>query len=176
MNKSRAIAFVVATIVSTATIGGAQAASPRAPGSARAGQAANAGRHQKGLLRGVQLTDAEKSALKEVHGRYRSRSQSLRESLKPAMQEARAARQRGDTAAARAVLERTKDEREQLRTLMGQQTADLRAALTPANQRQFDANVQQASQRRAAKGKTGRSSKGHGRRRGRGIDARTPNA
>ena len=77
MNKSRAIAFVVATIVSTATIGGAQAASPRAPGSARAGQAANAGRHQKGLLRGVQLTDAEKSALKEVHGRYRSRSQSL---------------------------------------------------------------------------------------------------
>ena len=176
MNKSRAIAFVVAMIVSTATIGGAQAASPRAPGSARAGRAANAGRHQKGLLRGVQLTEPEKSALKEIHGSYRSRTQPLRESLKPAMQEARAARERGDTAAVRAAVERTKGEREQLRTLMGQQKADFRAALSPANQRQFDANVQQASQRRAAKGKRGRGGKAHGRLRGRGIGARTPNA
>ena len=74
----------------------------------------------------------------------------------PAMQEARAARQKGDTATMRAVLERTKGDRAKLRALMERQKTDVRAALSPEHQKQFDANVQQASQRRAAMAKKGR--------------------
>jgi Spy/CpxP family protein refolding chaperone len=104
----------------------------------------------------VQLSTAEKSKLKEIHAGYRTQTQSLRESLKPAMQEARVARQKGDTAAMRTVLERTKGDREKLRSLMDRQKADLRAALSPEHQKQFDANVKQASQGRGAHAKKGR--------------------
>ena len=175
MNTSRVIAFVVASIVSTATIIGAQAASSRPQGAARAGHAANGGKGQNGLLRGVKLSDTEKAKLKEIHGSYRTRTQALRESLKPAMQDARAARQKGDTASVRAVLERTSGDRATFRALMERQRTDLRAALSPEHQTQFDANVRQVNQRHAAKAKHGRASKAHGRRGGRGIGGRIPN-
>jgi Spy/CpxP family protein refolding chaperone len=157
MKNTRLVLLVVAVVASTASFAGAQSTT------ARAGK--GVGHRARGeLLSGVTLTDAEKSKLKEMHGRYQSETKSLRESLKPAMQEARAARQKGDTAAARAVLERTKGDREKLRAVMQRQKTDFRAALTPEHQKQFDANVKQAAERRVS-AKKGRGAKGHvGRR------------
>ena len=123
----------------------------------------------------MKLSPAEKAKVKEVRGTYHAQTLALHESLKPAMQEARTARQKGDTATVRAVLARTKGDREKLRALMERQKGDVRAALSPANQKQFDANVQQASQRRGARARMGRGSKGQLHRR-RGMGRRIPNA
>jgi Spy/CpxP family protein refolding chaperone len=156
MRNTRLVLVVVAALASTASFAGAQATTPDV---AHAGK--GVGHRARGeMLRGVKLSDAEKSKLKEMHGRYSTETKSLRESLKPAMLEARAARQKGDTAAARAVLERTKGDREKLRAVMQRQKADFRAALTPEHQKQFDANVQQAAEKRAS-AKKGRGGKGH---------------
>jgi protein CpxP len=156
MRNTRLVLLVVAALASTASLTAAQATTPNAARAARAGKGVGQ-RAQGELLRGVTLTDAEKSKLKETHGRYQAETKSLRASLKPAMQEARAARQKGDTAAARAVLERTKGDREKLRAVMERQKADFRAALTPEHQKQFDANVKQVAERRA----TGKKGRGH---------------
>ena len=153
MKKIRLIAFAISSLVAAAPFVGAQAASraPSAAGVARQG-GGRGGKHG-GLLRGLNLSAAEKANVKAVHAKYSAQSKQMRESLRPAMQEARADRQKGDTAAARAVLERTKNSREALRGVMEQQRTEMRAALSPANQKQFDANVQQAA---ASRGKGGR--------------------
>ena len=147
MTKSRVIALVVASLVSSAAVAQAQA-SASAPQPQAARHAMWGGmRGGRGALAGIRLTDAEKGKLKEIHGRYATEGKTLRTSLKPAMQEARADRQRGDTAAARAVRERNKPAMEQVKALRTREQAEVRAALTPEQQAQFDANVAKGATR-----------------------------
>jgi Spy/CpxP family protein refolding chaperone len=100
------------------------------------------------LFRGIKLSDAEKAKLKDIHSKYATQAKSLREQMKPAMQEARTARQKGDTAAARAVLARNKGTFDKLAQLRKSEQAEVRSALTPENQKLYDANVQQMAKRR----------------------------
>jgi Spy/CpxP family protein refolding chaperone len=156
MRKSRVIALVVASLVSSASFAQAQSAAPATQGARhgmRGGMQGERGRG--GALRGLKLSDAEKARLKTIHGKYATEGKSLRESLKPAMQEARAARQKGDTAAARAVWTRNKGGRDQLTALRTREQAELRTALSPENQKLYDANVAQRAQRRAEWAKNG---------------------
>jgi Spy/CpxP family protein refolding chaperone len=117
-------------------------------------------RGEHGMLRGITLSDAEKARIEQIHEKYRTEGQGLRESLRPAMQEARTARQRGDTAAARAAFDRTKGDREKVRALMEREHTDVRAALSPENQKQFDANAQDFAKRRAERAKNGKGEQG----------------
>ena len=152
MGKTRVIALAVASLVSAASFAGAQA--PAQQG-ARQGQHAmqrgmRAGaRAERGLFRGIKLSDAEKAKLKDIHTKYAAQAKSLREQMKPAMQEARAARQKGDTAAARAVFAKNKGTLDKLAQLRKSEQAEVRSALTPENQKLYDANVQQMAKRRA---------------------------
>ena len=170
MHTSRVVLLVVAVLASAASLAGAQTTNP---GTARAQR--SVGRHagRKDLLRGITLNAAEKAKIKAIHVRSRTEGKALRETLRPAMQEAKAARQKGDTAAARAVLERTKGDREKLRALKEWEMNDLRSALSPDQQKQFDANVQQAATQRGAK--RGKGGKGRRNDRAQRISLR-PNA
>lgn len=161
MGKTRIIALVMASLVSTASFAGAQAPAPGTQTGRHAmGRGMEAGAPgQRGMLRGIKLSDAEKAKLKEIHGRYATQSKSLRESMKPAMQEARAARQKGDTTAARAVWSRNKAGLDRMQALRTSEQADIRTALTTENQKQFDANVLQMSKRRADAKANGREGK-----------------
>src|SRR4051812_8084189 len=100
MQKARLFSIAVA-IMSVASAAGAQ------------GVARRGGLQDRGLLRGLNLTADEKVKLKGVHEKYKAQAKTLRESMKPAMQEARAARQKGDTASARAIFQRTENSRTQ---------------------------------------------------------------
>jgi Spy/CpxP family protein refolding chaperone len=93
------------------------------------------------MLRGVKPTDAQKAQIKAIHAKYKPQFESFRAATKPAMEEAKAARQRGDTAAARAAFDKTAGTRQQAMALRNQETAEIRAILTPAQQQTFDANV-----------------------------------
>lgn len=150
MGKTRVIALVIASLVSSASFAGAQV--PARQG-ARQGHAMERGmragaRVERGLFRGIKLSDAEKAKLKDIRSKYAAQAKSLREQMKPAMQEARTARQKGDTVAARAVLERNKASFEKLTQLRKSEQAEARSALTPDNQKLYDANVQQMARRR----------------------------
>ncbi|MDB4883875.1 MAG: hypothetical protein JWL95_2641 [Gemmatimonadetes bacterium] len=164
MRKTQVIGFVVA-LMSVASIAQAQASAPNARHEQRAAGRGVEGREgRNGLLRGITLSDAEKARVKQIQSKYRTESKSLRESMKPAMQDARAARQKGDTAGMQAAWNRTAGDRTKLHALMEREGTELRTALSPENQRLFDANAKQLEQRRAEMKKNGK-----GDRAGRGA-------
>jgi Spy/CpxP family protein refolding chaperone len=151
MGKTRVIALVVASLVSTASFAGAQAPAQQGTRTGRhemqQGMRAGA-RGERGLFRGIKLSDAEKAKLKDIKGKYATQTKSLREQMKPAIQEARAARQKGDTAAAKAVMARNKGSFDKLAELRKSEQAEIRSGLTAEHQKQFDTNVQQLAKRR----------------------------
>jgi Spy/CpxP family protein refolding chaperone len=168
MRKTRVLALVVASLVSTASFAGAQAPSAGAQGGRPAmgrGMEGRRGGERGGALRGLKLSDTEKAKVKEIHTKYAAEGKTLRESMKPAMQEARALRQKGDTAGLRAMWDKNKAGRDRMQALQVRQQTEIRTALSPENQKLFDANVQEQAKRRAEWAKNGKAG-GHGARRG----------
>ena len=171
MRKTRVIALVVASLVSTASFAGAQAPAAGAQGGRHAmGRGMEGPRGGRdGALRGLKLSDTEKASIKTIHTKYAAEGKTLRESMKPGMQEARTLRQKGDTAGLRALWDKNKPARDQLQALQVRQQAEMRGALSAENQKLFDANVQQQAKRRAEWEKSGKQGKGRrGELRGRG--------
>jgi Spy/CpxP family protein refolding chaperone len=166
MRKTRVMAFVVASLVSTASFAGAQAPAASPKGGRHAmGPGIEGRRGDRGALRGLTLSDAEKTKVQAINTKYAAEGKTLRESMKPAMQEARALRQKGDTAGLRALWDKNKGGRDQMQALQVRQQAEMRTALTPENQKLFDANVQKQEKRRAEWAKNGKAG-GRGGRRG----------
>lgn len=170
MRKTRVLALVVASLVSTASFAGAQAPATAPQGGRHAmGREEERGFGERGgVLRGLKLSDAEKTQVKTIHGKYAAEGRALRESLKPTIQEARTLRQKGDTAGLRALREKNKPARDQMEALQVRQRTEIRAALSPENQTLFDANVQKLATRRAEWAKQGKGGR-HGGMRGRGA-------
>ena len=116
-------------------------------------------------LRGIELTDAQRTRIRAIHDKYRPQYQALRDQLHAPRDSARAARQRGDTAAARATLARTAPVGDEVKALADRERAEVRAVLTAEQQKTFDANVQRMrerlTERREGRGK-GRGGRRHG--------------
>jgi Spy/CpxP family protein refolding chaperone len=169
MRKSRVVGFAIAGILMAGTIAEAQSATtdprPRRQATERGG------RVRDGLLRGITLSDAEKTRVKAIHTKYVAEAKPLRDSLRPALQKLRAARQAGDSAAVKVALEKATVEREKMWAVMERQRAEIRSALTPENQKVYDANAKTLEQRRAAWSKKGEGVRGDrpGRRGRRGA-------
>jgi Spy/CpxP family protein refolding chaperone len=111
----------------------------------------------EGLMKGITLTADQKARLKEL--RKNDRSDASSQQMRKAMADARAARQRGDTAAARSQMEALRPQMQQARE---RQVAAMRSILTADQQRQFDANLAQWKQH-AGERRAGRNG-GHGGR------------
>jgi hypothetical protein len=152
------IALVVGGAVVAAAQQPAQTPSPRTGAGAHQRDAQDSTRHfgrrgfgpgamQKQLFKGIALSDAEKTNIKNVHTKYEAQMKALREQFKPQMQAARQARQRGDTAALKNLWAQTSVQREQTKKVLEAERNDLRAALAPDHRAQFDANVKQLEQR-----------------------------
>lgn len=117
-------------------------------------------RGPRGPLRGIRLSDAERDKVRAIHEKYGVQGRALRDSLRPAMQEARDARAKGDSAAARAAWERGKGDRDRIKALHDRAMAEVRGALSAEHQAQFDANVARMDKRRAEWEKGGRGRRG----------------
>lgn len=169
MHKIRSTMLALALVAGAATAGAQQATAPQHgqrserahADSAKWGKGEGRGQHwgkgAHGLLRGVNLTEAQKTQLEAIHQKYQPQFQSLRAANKPAMDEARAAHQRGDTAAVRAAFAKNAGARQQMQALMQQEATEIRGILTAEQQKTFDANLQKMKERDAE----------HGKRRGR---------
>ncbi|HEX4683452.1 MAG TPA: hypothetical protein VH277_12120 [Gemmatimonadaceae bacterium] len=118
----------------------------------------------KQLFKGITLSATEKANTKAVHEKYAPQMQALRAQARPQMEQERAARQRGDTAALKNLWNAAAPQREQSRKLLAAERNDLRNALEPQNRSRFDANATQLEQRvakRESKGwKPGRKADG----------------
>ena len=160
MRKNRVIGLAMAAVLSVGTLAQAQSATTQPEHQRRGmgrGDRVGPGR---GLLRGITLSEAEKTRVQAIRTRYDAEAKSLRESLRPAMQEMRAARQKRDSVAVKAALEKSAGDRQKLQALVQRQRADIRAALTPEHQKVFDANAKQMEQRRAQWNERGKGERG----------------
>jgi periplasmic protein CpxP/Spy len=90
------------------------------------------------LFRGITLTDAQKAQLKELNASGKQSVQSARQTIKQELTDARAARQRGDTAQARSLFQKAQQSQQQL---IQQRIASVRTVLTADQRVQFDKNV-----------------------------------
>lgn len=156
MRKSILMGFGLATMLAGSAV--AQQAGQEAPrrgkaDGARPGQFDKRGGAPDGfLLRGITLSEAQTTQLKALRTTEPSKVKANRDGTKDQMSEARAARQRGDTAAARAIAQRNRLEMAQERE---QHVAAVRNILTADQRVQFEKNVAELKQRqqdRAAKG------------------------
>ena len=95
----------------------------------------------RGLFRGIQLSDAEKTRIKAVREGYKPKVQALRQSFRAEGKLIRDARQRGDTATVRAELQKLAPQRQLAKATVEAMRTDIRGALTPENQAKFDANA-----------------------------------
>jgi Spy/CpxP family protein refolding chaperone len=160
MRKNRVIGLAMAAVLSVGTLAQAQSATTQPEHQRRGmgrGDRVGPGR---GLLRGITLSEAEKTRVQTIRTKYDAEAKSLREALRPAMQEMRAARQKRDSVAVKAAMEKSAGDRQKLQALVQRQRADIRAALTPENQKVFDANAKQMEQRRAQWNERGKGERG----------------
>ena len=172
MRIDRVAGLAIAGILTVGTIAQAQSSTTQ-PRQDRhqTGREFRGGRGRAGVLRGITLSDAEKSQMKAIRTKYAAEAKSLRESMRPAMQDLRTARQKRDSVAVKAAWDRTSGERQQLQALMQRERSEVRAALTPEHQQVFDANVKTLEQRRAEWSKNGKRERNGraGRRGNRGV-------
>jgi periplasmic protein CpxP/Spy len=119
-----------------------------------------AGREGRAFGRDLNLTDAQKAQIKAIRQKYQPQNQALRDRAKPFKEAARAARQRGDTAAFRSNMQQAAQVMQSGKSIHTQELAEIRAILTPDQQAKFDAHQRTASERRAKGGKRGWGRKG----------------
>lgn len=92
-------------------------------------------------LRGIQLTDAEKSGIVTVRKTYAPQFKAIADSAKPIHLALRTARQQHDTAAARAAIRELRAMRRSGVAVLRQTLVAIRGSLAPEHQSQFDANL-----------------------------------
>lgn len=118
------------------------------------------------LLRGITLTDAQKQKLQQLRESDRATMEQSRTQMRSRMDEARAARQSGDTVKAKSLFAAM---RKQMEAQRDQHAAQVRSILTAEQQKQFDANLAEAKKRQAERGEgRGFGPGGHGDHGGRG--------
>jgi Spy/CpxP family protein refolding chaperone len=141
MSSVRTLALGALMIVGVAGISAAQSTTTPPAREHRAGEM-RGGRGpggDRGFGRDLNLTDAQKAQIKAIHTKYQPQNEALRNQAKPFMDAARAARQKGDTAAARTNFEKARQVMQGGQSFRTQQNAEIRAILTPDQQAKFDA-------------------------------------
>jgi protein CpxP len=116
------------------------------------------------LFKDITLTDAQKAQVKTLREEEHDKMQANKEQRRKQFDELRAARERGDTVAAKAIMQRNRQAMEQARTA---QFAAIRNILTSEQRVQFDKNVAELKQRETERGnRFGQRGKGEGRGKG----------
>ena len=143
------VATAFGLALSLGAVGVASAQTTQQPQRQEQGERGMRGRGPGGeLLKGITLTADQKARLQELRKNEKPNDQ-----VKKAMEDARAARQRGDTAVARAQMQALRPQMEQARE---RQFAAMRSVLNSDQQKQFDANVATWKQHAAERQKEGR--------------------
>jgi len=162
MNRIRTAAAAVALLVGAATVASAQAPTPQEGRQGQRGAKGHQGQH--GMMADLNLTDTQKEQIKAIHAKYRVQFEQLREQSRPDVEAARAARQAGDTAAARAAMARARSFGTQVAALRQQEHAEVRAVLNAEQRARLDARQAEMRERRARHDSTRRARGAEGRR------------
>lgn len=162
MSRLNAAALGAALLIGISGVAGAQGPGTQGPsvkapgergidGQRRGGHRGHrraGGRGMRGLVRDLNLTEAQRTQIRAIHDKYRPRFQAAREQLRTQSDAARALRQKGDTAGARAAFQRLRtDMQARIQPIQQQQQAEIRNILTAEQRTKFDAAQQRMKER-----------------------------
>jgi Spy/CpxP family protein refolding chaperone len=114
---------------------------------------------ERALLRGITLTEAQKAKLHDLQEAQRAEMKQGRGENRPEMEAIRAARESGDTAKVRQLMQA---QRATMDARRDKEIASIRSILTSDQLAAFDANVAEMKKREGARG-AGRGGRGAGR-------------
>jgi len=176
MSRLNAVALGAALLIGMAGVAGAQTPGGQAPGVKAPGAKAPDGRGRdglrgqrrhgrrgfdRGLARDLNLSDAQRTQIRAIHEKYRPRFQAVRQQLKAQSDAARALRQKGDSAGARAAFQRLRTSmQQQIQPIQQQEQAEIRNVLTAEQRTKFDAAQERRKQRLENGSKNGRGKAG----------------
>jgi Spy/CpxP family protein refolding chaperone len=133
------------------TQGQKQSVTPRGdrPGRGDFRRGGHRGRFRRGFARGgfdrrlvrdLNLTDAQRTQIRSIHDKYRPQFESIRTQARTQFDNIRALRQKGDTAGARAAIQRQRTEiGNRVQAIRTQELAEVRNVLTAEQRTRFDA-------------------------------------
>jgi Spy/CpxP family protein refolding chaperone len=165
MSRLNAAALGAALLIGISRVAGAQAPGTQSPSvktpgekgidghRGHRGEAMRGGRRggrgfEPGLARDLNLTEAQRTQIRAIHEKYRPRIQAIHEQFKSQSEAARALRQKGDTAGARAAFQRLRtDMQARLQPIHQQQQTEIRNLLTAEQRTKFDAAQQRMKER-----------------------------
>lgn len=107
------------------------------------------------MMKDLNLTADQQSKVKAIRAKYAEQMKAARAASKPDMDAMKAARTRGDTAAMRSMRDKMRADMVPSMKLRQQETAELRAILTPDQQKTFDAQQAKMKARMGARGQRG---------------------
>jgi Spy/CpxP family protein refolding chaperone len=147
MSSVRTLALGALMIVGVAGVSAAQSTTTPPTRAPRSGQmqARRGGGGEFG--RDLNLTDAQKAQIKAIRQKYQPQNEALRTQAKPFTDAARAARQKGDTAAFRSNMEKAHQVMQGGQSFRTQENAEIRAILTPDQQAKWDARQKNMAER-----------------------------
>lgn len=94
------------------------------------------------FLRGLKLTETQRTQVRAIHEKYQPQMKTIHDRARAEFEATREARQRGDTAAVRAALQRSRQSTEsQLSTLHEQMFREVRGVLTAEQRAKVDAKI-----------------------------------
>jgi Spy/CpxP family protein refolding chaperone len=151
MSRINAAALGAALLIGFAGAAGAQATQTpgaKAPGERRGpgieGRRGFGHRHRgefgERFAKDLNLTDAQKAQIKSIREKYKPQFEAIRAQYKAPLENARALRAKGDTAGARAAMQKVRaDIGQRMLTIRQQEQADVRNILTAEQRTKFDA-------------------------------------
>lgn len=181
MSRLNAAALGAALLIGISGVAGAQTPNTQSPGvkapgdkivdghrhrGGRGGDRMRGGRRggrgfERGLARDLNLTETQRTQIRAIHEKYRPRIQAIHEQFKSQSDAARALRQKGDTAGARAAFQRLRtDMQARLQPIHQQQQTEIRNLLTAEQRAKFDAAQQRMKERIKNREKNGRGKAG----------------
>ncbi len=149
MMKFTAVLTSVALACAVAASAAAQRGGMRGQMGARGMGGAGGARAMVGrqLFRGITLSDSQKTQLEKLRGDNRTQMQALEKTAQADRQTLWTARENGDTVALKAARQRVEGAANRRIALRGVMQRQVRAVLTPAQQKVFDANRTRIAQR-----------------------------
>jgi Spy/CpxP family protein refolding chaperone len=147
MSSVRTLALGALMIVGVAGVSAAQSTTTPPTRSQRSGEMQGRRGGGRGFGADLNLTDAQKAQIKTIRAKYQPQNEALRTQAKPFMDAARAARQKGDTATARADMLKARQVMQGGQNIRNQENAEIRAILTPDQQAKWDARQKQMAER-----------------------------
>jgi Spy/CpxP family protein refolding chaperone len=149
MRKIALVAAFAALTGATALHAQAGGAPPEGRGRGPGGRGGPGMMLDRQLLQSITLTDAQQAKLEELRKSERDQMEAQRGQGNPAFEAIREAREKGDTATARQLMEQ---QRAQMDVRRDKQIAAIRGILTSDQYAQFDANVAELKKREAERG------------------------